>query len=102
MVRRLFLFVLTLLCLAVWSGCASVPTVPDITDVQVREALQAAKVSGAELKSPYEFRSAQLYYERALVEQENGHRKAARLYLNRAYDQANLAYNNAIKFRKAP
>jgi len=102
MVRRASLLILALLCLAAWSGCASVPTVPDITDVQVREALQAAKVSGAELKSPYEYYSAQLYYERALVEQENGHRKAARLYLNRAFDQANIAYNNAKKFRKAP
>ena len=62
--------------------------------------LNAARYSGAETKSPYEYYSAELYYERALVELENGNHGAARRYLARAYEQATKAYNNAKKFRK--
>lgn len=82
-------------------GCATVPTSPDITEVQVKKMLDAARFSGAEQKSPYEYLSANLYFEQALTEKNNGNWTLSRKYLALSYDKARLAYDNARKFRKA-
>lgn len=95
---RMIVSILALVLLS--AACASVQVNPDVTEAQVREVLNAARFSGAETKSPYEYYSALLYYERAIVEQENGNVHNARRYLARAHEQATLAYNNAKRFRK--
>ena len=97
--RGIALLLLVLALAAV--ACQSAQMLPDINEVQVREAINAARYSGAEVKSPYEFHSAQIYFERAQVEANNGNHQSAQRYLRRAYEQAQIAYTNAKKFRKA-
>ena len=99
MIRKVAVAVI-LLSLAALAACHSAQVAPDVSEAQVREALNAARFSGAEIKSPYEYFSAQLYYERALVEQENGNHQVAQRYFARAYEQALIAYEHAKKFRR--
>ena len=94
----MFLLLLGSLIIA---SCATTPIVREGTQDQAREALDNAQSLGAATKSPYEFASAQFYYERAMVEQNNGNLVTARKYFGRACDQALKAYENAKKFRKA-
>jgi len=88
-------------CLLFATACASVQVTQNISESEAREALQAATLAGAKIKSPYEYYSAKLYFERALVEQDNGYLQTARRYFAKAHEQAMIAYNNAKKFRKA-
>jgi len=90
----------SIICLTL-AACAGVETKPDITAEQVQKMLDAAQYSGAETKSPYAFYSADLFYREALEEYNQGNWKTARYLFHRAYQQAQIAYDNARKFRKA-
>ena len=95
-------YALALVLLTVFAvGCVSVAPKPDISEGQVKKMLDSARFSGAETKSPYEFISAQLFFQQAVREKARGNQVTARKNFHQAYDLARLAYENARKFRKA-
>ncbi|MDP8222537.1 MAG: hypothetical protein P9L99_04195 [Candidatus Lernaella stagnicola] len=101
MPKLIALTLATLLLAALIVGCATVTPRPEISESQVKKTLDAARFSGAELKSPYEFYSAEFYYQRAIAERSQGNLATARKNLQKAYEMARTAYENARKFRKA-
>ena len=65
------------------------------------DMFQAAKYSGAETRSPYEYFCAQIYLEKAKEEMERGNKHRAIEYWSKAYDMAQIAYKNAKRYRRA-
>ena len=84
-------------------GCGSKSAYPPLTVTleQTEGVLSAAKFTGAEKKSPYEYFSAEIYLEKAKQGRELGHNKLADLYLQMAFEKANIAYGNARKYKRA-
>ncbi|MCZ7585863.1 MAG: hypothetical protein M5R36_22435 [Deltaproteobacteria bacterium] len=82
------------------SGCAGLDQRPSVSVDATKELFNAAKYSGAIVKSPYEYHAAEIYLNQALQEYDKGHNSVGDAYLLKANEFATQAYKNAKKFRK--
>jgi hypothetical protein len=84
----------------VLGACASTPLRPSADEADTRQMIDDARAAGAEAKSPYEFFSALVYFERALAEKADGSLDTAQTLFGVAHEKARQALENARQFRK--
>lgn len=84
------------------AGCAAgARSYGSLTLEEAKGVFDAAKFTGAAIKSPYEFYSAEIYLKKAADEMDLGNNKLAGIYLKKAYDQAQIAYENAKRYQRS-
>jgi hypothetical protein len=83
------------------AGCTSANGTSSITLEETQQLFDAAKFTGAATKSPYEFYSAEIYLKKAMDEMNLGNTKKADVYMNKAYEQAQAAYENAKRYERS-
>lgn len=71
-----------------------------VTLEEAQGVFDAARFTGAATKSPYEFYSAEIFLKKAADEKSLGNDKQANVYLVKAYEMAQEAYENAKRYQR--
>ena len=72
-----------------------------VTPEETKSLFDAAKFTGAATKSPYEFYSAEIFLKKATDAKNLGNLQQANIYLKKAYEQAQIAYENAKRYKRS-
>ena len=100
--KTLFVFLFSaMIALTLFSCANGGKNVSSVTLEEARSVFDAARFTGAAVKSPYEFFSAEIYLKKAGDEMDLGNDKLAAIYLNKGYEQAQIAYENAKRYQRS-
>lgn len=84
-------------------GCASrnKNNTGAVTFEETKSLFDAAKFTGSATKSPYEFYSAEILLKKAADAKNLGDTIQSKIYLKKAYEQAQIAYENAKRYKRS-